>query len=102
MDNEFNLIYEELKTVSNDIKSMKKDINATIEELNIKIATLQTQMDIVLDNRKNYNELNNKVQVMNNQLNELNDIKDSNRSLYQSIIVGIIVFVATYLIRFIQ
>lgn len=102
MDNDMKLLYDSIITLTKDVKSMKQDINEVIDELNVKIARLETQMDIVLDNRDNYNDLNNKVHIMNTKINELSKDSNNNKALFQSIMVGIIVFIASYLIKFIH
>lgn len=102
MDNDMKLLYDSIITLTKDVKSMKQDINEVIDELNVKIARLETQMDIVLDNRDNYNNLNNKVHIMNTKINELSKYSNNNKALFQSIMVGIIVFIASYLIKFIH
>lgn len=102
MDNDMKLLYDSIITLTKDVKSMKQDINEVIDELNVKIARLETQMDIVLDNRDNYNDLNNKVHIMNTKINELSKDSNNNKALFQSIMVGIVVFIASYLIKFIH
>lgn len=96
------LLYDSIITLTEDVKSMKQDINEVIDELNVKIARLETQMDIVLDNRDNYNDLNNKVQIVTSRISELDKYKESNKGLFQSILIGVIVFIASYLIKLIH
>lgn len=100
--NEEKIIYEMLITLQEDIKDLKKDINNSIEETNIKIAKLEANLDMVLKDRSNYDELNAKVNILNNEVKNIVEDNDSNKSLKQSVIVGICVFVLSYLIKFIH
>lgn len=100
--NEEKIIYEMLITLQEDIKDLKKDINNSIEETNIKIAKLEANLDMVLKDRSNYDELNAKVNILNNEVKNIVEDNDSNKSLKQSVIVGICVFILSYLIKFIH
>lgn len=98
MDESSKLIYNAVLELRNDIKNINNDM----DNLNRKIGKLEGQIDIALANTKKYDNLMAEVSSLKVQTQELSKTNDNNKSLYQSIAVGIIVFIASYMIKFIR
>ncbi len=98
MDESSKLIYNAVLELRNDIKNINNDM----DNLNRKIGKLEGQIDIALANNKKYDNLIQDVSSLKTRTEELSKNNDNNKSLYQSIAVGLIVFVASYMIKFIR